>query len=164
MSAERDVRNKTGVAIAVVTAAILAPSAQAASVKEVFEKYNLLGVFAWDCSKPVSPDNNWYHVHRPIDINHVQRDYMTGPTTRQWAAIIDSVTEVKPNELELSGRITGRVGGRDLDNRPTNGVWHVEAGRILQMEATVDGDKVVANGHMTSSGFELPWSNRCGGQ
>ena len=32
------------------------------SVKAVFERYGLLGTFAWDCSKPASEDNsNWYY-------------------------------------------------------------------------------------------------------
>ena len=35
-------------------AILVAPAAQAASVKEIFEEYNLLGIWAWDCSKPAS--------------------------------------------------------------------------------------------------------------
>src|SRR6266496_3071655 len=33
---------------------------QAPSVPEVFQKYNLIGTFAWDCSKPASPNNLYF--------------------------------------------------------------------------------------------------------
>jgi hypothetical protein len=56
------------------------------SVKAIFEKYNLLGTFAWDCSKPASKDN-FYYVHRLLDADHVQRDQMSGPTQRDWLAV-----------------------------------------------------------------------------
>jgi hypothetical protein len=151
-------------AIAAVSATILAASsAHAASVKEIFEKYNLLGTFAWDCSRPPSGDNNWYHVHRLLDADHVQRDLMTGPTTRQWVAIIDRVVEAGPNEIEGTGTITGRINGRDLDSKPASGVWHLDRDRLLQWEGTVDGDKVISSGRLVNTGFQLPWSNRCGG-
>jgi hypothetical protein len=74
--------------------ASVASAAQAASVKEIFEKYGLLGNFAWDCSKPPSPDN-WYYVNRLIDADHVQRHLMTGPTTRQWVAVFDKALRIK---------------------------------------------------------------------
>ena len=43
-----------------LTAALAAGAAQAASVKEVFEKHGLLGTWAWDCSKPASRSNYYY--------------------------------------------------------------------------------------------------------
>jgi hypothetical protein len=155
--------NSCALAIAAAIAATLvASSAHAATVKEIFEKYRLIGTFAWDCTKPASADHNWYHVHRLLDTDHLQRDFMTGPTTRQWVVIIDQAAEAKPSEITASGKVTGRIAGRDLDNKPTSGVWHVEPGRILQVEATVDGQKAIANGKLTASGFQIPWSNRCG--
>jgi hypothetical protein len=35
-------------AMAAAVALLAASSTQAASVKEIFEKYNLVGIFAWD--------------------------------------------------------------------------------------------------------------------
>ena len=53
-------------------------TAQDSSVKVVFENYKLLGIFAFDCSKPPTSDN-YYYVHRLVDAGHVQRDRMSGP-------------------------------------------------------------------------------------
>ena len=74
---------QTAVAVAAISAVACA---QAASVQEIFEKYNLVGIFAQDCTKPAtvqSPRNgapqNWWFVNRLIDANHAQRDFMEGP-------------------------------------------------------------------------------------
>jgi hypothetical protein len=60
-----------------------------APIEDLFLRHGLLGIFAWDCSKPASGNNNWYFVNRAIDADHIQRDYMTGATTRAWYGIID---------------------------------------------------------------------------
>jgi len=99
----------------------IASGAQADSVKEIFEKFGLLGNFAWDCNKPPSPDN-WLYTNRLIDADHVQRDLMTGSATRQWMAVFDKASELKPNELLVSGRITGRIEGKTVENEPVDGV------------------------------------------
>jgi hypothetical protein len=131
------------------------------SVKAVFEKYNLLGTFAWDCSKPASMDNRYY-VHRAINTDFVQRDQMSGPTTRDWVARIERAAEVKPNELAVSATFTGRTMGKDLDSKPSSGLWRLEPNRLLQWEATIDGQKVIHDGKLVSNGFQLPWASRCG--
>src|SRR5262245_4637727 len=75
--------------LVVLSAFLAVPSAaQTASVKTVFEKHNLLGTFAWDCSKPASKAN-YYYVHRAVDGGQVQRDLMSGPTTRDWVATLE---------------------------------------------------------------------------
>jgi hypothetical protein len=140
-------------AIASVTSA-----AQAASVKEIFEKYGLLGNFAWDCSRPPSPDN-WSYVNRLIDADHVQRDLMTGPTTRQWMAVFDKASELKPNEVMVSGRITGRLEGKTVENEPVDGVWRIERNRMQQWASTFQGRPLIVNGRL--SGREVPWSTKC---
>jgi hypothetical protein len=128
--------------------------AQAASIKEIFEKHNLLGTFAWDCTKPASADNNWYFVNRVMDADHVQRDFMTGPTTRAWFTILDKATEQNANDIYVSGT---------RDGKPTDGVWRVEQNRMLQWDATQDGKKIIAAGKWVNSGKAMPWLNRCGG-
>jgi hypothetical protein len=131
------------------------------SVKAVFEKHNLLGTFAWDCSKPASRDNRYY-VHRAINTDLVQRDQMSGVTTRDWVALIERAAEVKPNELALSATFTGRSIGKDFDSKPSSGLWRLEPNRLLQWESTIDGQKVVQDGKLVSNGFQLPWATRCG--
>jgi hypothetical protein len=42
-----------GTLAAAMTLMVAAP-AHAQSVKDIFEKYNLLGVFSWDCGKPAA--------------------------------------------------------------------------------------------------------------
>jgi tetratricopeptide (TPR) repeat protein len=132
------------------------------SIKAVFEKYSLLGIFAWDCSKPASK-SNLYYVHRLLDADRVQRDQMSGPADHDWVTVIDKAQPLSPNELALSGTLTGRVGGRDLDNVPTSGTWRIEPNRFVQRDATVDGVKVIGGGTNLSAGVQLPWINRCGG-
>lgn len=147
---------------AVAACGVAAADAQAASVKEVFEKYGLIGTYAWDCSRPPSGDNNWYFVNRLIDADHVQRDYMTGPTTRLWFSIIDKATELKPNEIVISGKITGRIAGSTVDGQSSDGVWRIEANRMQQWSGTVAGKPIIANGKQISTGREIPWLNKCG--
>jgi hypothetical protein len=132
------------------------------SVKAVFEKHDLLGNLAWDCTKPASKSNLRY-VHSVLTGDRVQREQMSGPTSRDWVAIFDKASEAGSNQLALGGTLTGRVGGRDLDNVPTNGIWRVEPIRVAQWEATVNGEKVIEGGRYVSTGVQVPWMYRCGG-
>src|SRR4051794_17018558 len=106
----------TAVAAVVAFGALALADAQAASVKETFEKYNLLGTFAWDCSKPASGDNRYY-LNRAIDDDHVQRDEMSGPTKRESVAMVDNASALGPNEIFLGGK---------HDDQPEEVVWRVE--------------------------------------
>ena len=131
-------------------------------MKAVFEKHNLLGNLAWDCTKPASK-NNLRYVHRVLDGDRVQREQMSGPTGRDWVVVIDKAAETGSNEIALSGTLTGRVGGRDLDNKPSNGIWRVEPNRLVQWEATVNGEKTIDSGRYANTGVQVPWMYRCGG-
>lgn len=62
-----------------------ASHAQAASVQALLEKYNFLGTFATNCSKPAAR-TNFYVVRRPLDAGRIQSDIMVGPTERLRAA------------------------------------------------------------------------------
>jgi hypothetical protein len=145
----------------VLSIAVLAASnAQAASVKEVFEKYNLLGNFAWDCSKAPSVDSNWYFINRLLDLDHVQRDFMTGPSTRQWVIVITKASEVRPNEISVTGQITGRIAGRSVENEVVDGVWRIEPNRMQQWSSSLGGKLLISAGRLGSR--DLPWINKCG--
>src|SRR5712692_1269086 len=139
--------------------AFVAPAAQAASVKEIFEKYNLLGTFAWDCSRPPSPDNNWYYVNRLIDADHVRRDFMTGPSTRPWVVVFDKAVELRPNEIMVSGLLTGRIIGKTVERAPVDGVWRIEPNRIQQWSSTFEGKPLISGGRLDNR--EMPWNHKC---
>src|SRR5262249_17893407 len=122
-------------------------------VQAAFEKYALLGQFSWNCSQPPSK-SNLYYVNTPIDGDRVQREQMSSLTDRDWTVILDRVVELRPNEIFVSGI---------RDGRPTDGIWHLEQGRMLQWDATVNGQRVIAAGKLVSNGRDLSWINRCGG-
>jgi len=47
------------------TSGMSGAQAQGPTVLQLFEKYNLIGTSALDCSKPVGQSNRYY-VHRPL--------------------------------------------------------------------------------------------------
>jgi len=96
---------------------------QAPSVPEVFQKYNLIGTFAWDCSKPASP-NNLYFVNRVLGASHVQRDIMNDPSSSRNVIILSSAAETRPNEIAVSGTLDG--------SQPVTGVWRIEGARMCR--------------------------------
>jgi uncharacterized caspase-like protein len=127
------------------------PAALLNGVKPVFEKYRLLGTFAVDCSKPASP-NNYHYVHRLMGNNVVQRERMSGPTTRDWVVFYDHASELKPNEVSLSGM---------QDTKSTEAVWRIEDRRMTLLETTIGGEKKISNGRLTQNGAQVFWFNRC---
>jgi len=94
--------------------------------------------------------------------DRLQREQMSSATNRDWVVIIDHIEQTSVNEIAGRGMLTGRVGGRDIDNKPTFGVWRIEPNRFRQWDATVDGQKTIINGHFGPDGAEVPWINRCG--
>jgi hypothetical protein len=135
--------------------------AQDGSVKAIYEKYNMLGTFAQDCSRPASPTNNYY-VSRMAGANHVQRDTMDGPTARARFTMIDKVEVVAPNEVRTIGPLTGKIGNNNFDRTPTDSVWRIEPNRIRFVEVTIGDRKVATGGRFTGNNQETPWLIRCG--
>jgi len=125
-------------------------AAQTPSVKTVFEKYNLLGNFALDCSKPASK-TNYYYVHRAVHGDQVQRDLMSGPTTRDWVATLAKAAEKAAGEIAISGT---------RDGQSIDSVYRVEARRMRVVEGTVGGKKEISGGRF-ANGREVPWFNKC---
>jgi heat shock protein HslJ len=154
----RRIALQTAVAVAAISAVACA---QAASIQEIFEKYNLVGIFAQDCTKPAtvqSPRNgapqNWWFVNRLIDANHAQRDFMEGPGARSFVIIIDKAVELKPNEIRVTGM-------RD-DTIAVDNVWHIEPNRTRTWQGIGDTKGQVADGKHVQTGNEMPWLTRCG--
>jgi hypothetical protein len=143
------------VATAAVFALVLllaAPSAQAASAREVLEKYGLIGTFSRDCSQPVSQRNS-YIVHRPLDAERVQRDFMR-EASKSTATVIASASELRPNEIMI--RIV-------FGERHTDVVYRVEGQRFRTLQSTRDnGEKIVVDGRAIEDGLPMPWLNKCG--
>jgi hypothetical protein len=135
-------------------AILVAPAAQGVSVKEIFEKYNLLGYWAVDCSKPAS-NSNLFYVNRILGTDAVQRDEMVDEGKRSSLAIIDAAIAVGPNEIMLNGT---------RDGKPVEATWWIEANRQRATEVTIDGQKVISNGRNVASGREVPWTNKCDAQ
>ena len=130
-------------------------SAQAVSVKAVFEKHHLLGFFAPDCSKPASK-GNLYYLNRMLG-DFVQTDQMSGTADRDFFMVLDNAGEMGANEIVVTGT---------RDGKPTQMLWRVEhagvAGvRVRVAEVSWDGKKLVSGQRRTSSGREMPWLQRC---
>jgi polyhydroxybutyrate depolymerase len=137
--------------VLLVAAALLAASAaEAASVKEIFEKHNLLGTFAFNCAKPVGRDNR-YFVHRALPSGQVQREMMSGPATRDFLVIWERGSDLGADRIALGGA---------RDGEPAESVYQVEPGRARVLESTIAGRKEIAGGRFTGGG-DTPWMYRC---
>ena len=134
----------------IALAACSTAQAQDGSVKELFDKYSLFGTFAIDCAKPVGV-NNKYWVHRPLDGVRVQRDQMSGATTRDFVVLFERASEIRPNEIAI-------VGSRE--GQPLNVVYRVERARMRALEATVGGKQEVVGGRF-ANGSAAPWLQKC---
>jgi hypothetical protein len=139
------------IATAIIFAAV---AAHAGTVKEIFEKYQLIGTFAWNCAKPANANDNWWYVNRLLDDKHVQRDLMHGPSTRSAVIMIDSAIELKPDEIRVTGMRDGEIA---VDN-----VWHIEKSRMQTWQGIGDTKGKVADGKYVQTGKAMPWLNRCG--
>jgi heat shock protein HslJ len=131
-----------------------ATSARRAPVQELFEKMKLLGIFAQDCTKPPS-GNNLYYVHRLIDPDHVQRDRISGPNTRDYVNIIDDASANGTNEISVKGK--RREGSHQ--GEAVSELWRVDGDRLMTMEGTLGSVKGISNGKF--NGATVPWINRC---
>jgi hypothetical protein len=132
---------------------VLDAGAQEGSVKAIFEKHDLLGIFAFDCSSPASK-SNIYFVNRLLDEGHVQRDQMSGPTSREQVIVIDKAIELTADEIS--------IGGKRGDEQPMESVWRFDKDRVFGVENTVGGKKVISGGKWTSNGENVPPVSRCG--
>lgn len=150
-----------GLAVLLVGLRPASAQAQGGSMKAIFEKHGLLGSFAYDCSKPPSKDNV-YFVNRLIDPDHVQRDQMVGPTTRVFFIILDQAKETAPNEVWISGRLTGALGTRNFDGERVDGIWRIEPKRMLQWQSTIGGQKLLEGGRNVYTSRQIPPLNKCG--
>lgn len=129
-----------------------AAQAQAGSAKTVLEQYNLLGIFAADCTQPASQQNP-YVMHRVIDEQRVQRDTMTDPGTRADASVIDRAAAEGPSEIIMS---------MANESRRLNVRLRVESNRWQLWESVHEnGQRLVSGGRVGGAGVEMPWLSKC---
>jgi hypothetical protein len=126
--------------------------AQNASVKEIFERHELVGIFAIDCGSQASKTNP-YFVNRLLDDAHVQRDRMSGPTTRERVWIIDQARELTADEIYVSGKWD--------DGQVAESVWRFDGKRVVAAEHSTGGKKEIAGGKWVSNGKGVPWLSKC---
>jgi hypothetical protein len=84
-------------------AAAAAPTQAASSVRQLFEKHRLPGIWAPDCSTPVSAQNMCLVV-RLLDEHHAQFDRMESATTRNSAYAAQAASEPQPSEIAVQVR------------------------------------------------------------
>ena len=82
------VRDDAPGAAAPMPTPVAAPAGQPASVKAVFEKYDLFGTFSLNCSRPVGRSDQYY-VHRLLDRGRVQREMKSSLTTRDFLVVFE---------------------------------------------------------------------------
>jgi opacity protein-like surface antigen len=147
------VKSRALAMVAAVAIILATAPASAASVKEVFENYGLLGTFSQDCSKAPS-ENNGYIVYRAVDAAHVQRDTMNGETSRIFAYIADTASGKGPNEIDVSGTTTA---GKPYSYRiRTDGQRH----RIMTW--TEGGVTSIVDGIWKDrNNYKMPWVTKC---
>jgi hypothetical protein len=95
--------------LALVTAAQLFPQeAGAASMQDIFERYDLAGTWAADCTKPASRQNP-HVVYRLVDAGRLQRETMIEPGKHFDVSVAVSVVESNSGELIVAWK-TGEGG------------------------------------------------------
>jgi hypothetical protein len=139
-------------AVCLVTAMIFPLTTNAASIKEIFEKYRLAGTWAADCGKPASRQNP-HVVYRILDADRVQRETMIEPGKTFDVSITLSVVEPTAGELVMAwktseGGITNRV--------------QVLQNQMQTMDSTRDnGEKLSVNGRRLRDNSETPRFKKC---
>jgi hypothetical protein len=126
-------------------------AAHAQSARADFEKLGLMGTHTLDCSQPVS-ESNGYIIYRALDATRVQRDTMTGPSTRMFVSIAETASATAPNEIT----VTGTADGKKLVY-----IIKVDGQKHRVWTWTEDGVKSVENGVWTEQKYEMPWLNKC---
>jgi hypothetical protein len=137
----------------VVAAFFAGAGAHAASLQQLFERYGLIGTWAFDCKQPAS-EQNPYIFYRVLDSEHVARDTMNSPTNRINASVAEFLVESNPNEVVIVVK---------TEQGTTNLTVRMERKRMRTFQSTRDsGEKVIVNGRFTARDAETLWYSKCG--
>ena len=129
-----------------------APAQTAPGARDIFSKYDFLGLFAYDCSKQPA-ESNYYFVNRPVDVGHVQRDRMVATDKRNEFYVFDTAIPLGPHQLYATG-VTS-------NGKKVEVVWNFNNKRVAQYWSNIDGIDVVVDGKFQSSGQNVGWQSRC---
>ena len=132
---------------------VAAASVQTGPARPAFEKHGLLGIWAADCSKPASHQNQ-YIVHRALDAERVQRDTMVGATEIFALVVLETATVSAPNELTMAA--SGHGARFSITYRSAGNRF-----RVMQY-VRADGRKFIVDGRRDGGGGEMPWLSKCG--
>jgi hypothetical protein len=141
------------ICIVVALYVMAAAAAQAASLQALFERYGMVGTWAFNCSQPAS-EQNPYIFYRVVDPEHVARDTQNSPTNRINVSVAEFLVESNPNEVVI---VVKTEQGR------TNLTVRLDRKRMRTFQSTRDsGEKVIVNGRFTANDAETLWYSKCG--
>jgi hypothetical protein len=141
------------ICIVVALGVLAAAGAQAAPLQALFERYGLIGTWAFNCAQPAS-EQNPYIYYRVVDPEHVARDTQNSPTNRTNASIAEFLVESNPNEVVIVVK---------TDRGRTNLTVRFERKRMRTFQSTRDsGEKVIVGGRFTANDTETLWYSKCG--
>src|SRR3954467_9028723 len=131
-------------------------SAQAQSVRQVFQEFGLIGVWASACGQPASSDGgNVYAIYALAAKDGVMLTYDNGPKHRASVYDILSAKRVSANRLTY-------VEER-LQDKARVPVTVLKKGEQISVWSSVlpDGKVLVQNGRQVASGSTNPPRGRC---
>ncbi len=135
--------------------AAVAPTADqpksSGTVRQVFEKHKLIGVFAWNCDRPPS-DSNWYTMNRVVSANRIEQTILTAPSKRPYVTEFDQATDLSETSVSVGGT---------RSKQPVTGVWQLEDRRMLEFEAVTNGKTEIASAKRVRDGLAVPWATKC---
>jgi tetratricopeptide (TPR) repeat protein len=131
---------------------IPAASGQGGDVRQLLEKFGIIGTWSRDCSNLASSSAE-YSVYQVLDDDRVQRD--TIQRAVRQAGIVASAVEAGPNEIIITWLWDSREVVR----------LHLDGNRWRQTEVATNGVKIIEGGIHTANsgqpGKNSPWANRC---
>jgi len=130
--------------------------ARAQSVSQTLQKFGLPGIWAPDCSKTASAQNN-YVVVRMLDDKTAQYDVMSDPQAIENYFIIERAVGAGATELSLSH--VNKSGRFDFVIQFDGQRWRAISARTSGGQAYIENGRYLSG---KSSNKLTAWLNRCG--
>lgn len=131
-------------------------SAQAQSVRQVFQEFGLIGIWAPSCDRPANfDDGNAQMIFALSRSNGVMLTYDNGPKHNAMAYTILSAARSGPNHLTYTAQ--------RLQDQKQATVTVQKVGNEMSVLSSVlpDGTVLVRDGRRTASGIANPRQIRC---
>jgi hypothetical protein len=131
----------------------LSPAASAGSAKDIFEKHDLFGTWAVDCTRPMGATNP-YVVYRPFAGNSVRREVFIEPGRPFDVSMPESAAESAADELI----VVWQTGEGGIANR-----IRLRPDEMQVIDSTrQNGEKLTVDGRRVRDNTETPRYRRCG--